>query len=374
MKNVKNILTFSVFSFVIIALSLMFVLSPDGKVSKSERRSLKSFEEVLTAENPFGEFESYFLDQFPLRDSFRTIKAVVNTDFLKKNDNNKIYKHNGSIIKIEDKLDEKQTNITINLINSVIEKFFKEHDVYYSVIPDKHYYASKENSYPAMDYEKMLSMLSENVNAQYIDIIDKLSLSDYYTTDSHWSQEKITDVAQALVDGMSPDEITLVPDGEGFKVNKLEPFYGVYYGQSALSAAPDKIYYLTSENTDSMKMTVINDKGYPQTHSVYTLDKFNNVDPYDVFTAGAQPFITIENPKAKSGKHLVLFRDSFGSSIAPIFAEGYSKVTMVDLRYMFPDALSMMLGRVEKDADVLFLYSTGLINGGGTLRGFMSEK
>lgn len=371
MKNIKNILNFSVFSLIVVFLSVFFLLKPDLKVSEAERRPLKSFDEVTSAENPFGEFESYFLDQFPFRDSFRAVKAFVNNEILIKNDNNKLYKYNGSVIKLEDKLDEKQTDITINLVNDVITKFFKDKKVYISVVPDKHYYASAENGYPAMDYEKMFSLIQEKVGAEYIDITEKLSLSHYYTTDSHWSQDKITDVAQHLADKMGND-FKLMPES-GYKINTLEPFYGVYYGQFAQKISPDKLNYLTSENTMSMKMTVINEKGMPETHPVYTVDKFSNVDPYDVFTAGAQSYITIENPGAKSNKHLILFRDSFGSSIAPLFAEGYSKVTMVDLRYMFPDALGMMLGRITDDTDVLFLYSTGLINGGGTLRGFMSK-
>ena len=373
MKNknvIKNVLTFAVFSVVVLSLSVSFLILPDEKTSKAERRPLKAFEEVTQAENPFNEFEEYFLDQFPMRDGFRTIKAVVNTSLFNKNDNNKLYVHNGSIIKIEDKLDEKQTFYTVELVNSVVDKYFKDNQVYFSIIPDRHFYASAENGYPSMDYNKLYSIIRENVNAQFIDITTELELDDYYTTDSHWSQDKIVDVAQFLCSKMS-EEIELYADEE-FKVESLEPFYGVYHGQSALNLPSDKINYLTSENTDSMKMTVINDKGIPEVCPVYTLDKFSNVDSYDVFTAGAQPYITIENPNAKSDKQLILFRDSFGSSIAPIFAEGYKKVIMVDLRYMFPDALAGLMGRVPEDADILFLYSTGLINGGGTLRQFMS--
>jgi len=369
---IKNILNFAVFSIITVALSLSFLLTPDESISKAERRPLMKFEEVVKAENPFEKFESYMLDQFPMREGFRKIKALFFMDVLHKNDNNDIYKHNGTVVKIEDTLDEAQVNKTINLMNQIISTYYSDREVFYSVIPDKHYYASQENGYPAMDYSKLLAMLDENVNADYIDITGTLELSDYYSTDSHWSQEKIVDTAQLLAFSMS-SEINLIPDG-GYTENVLDPFYGVYYGQSALSLPPDKIYYLTSKYTSSMKMTVVNDKGYPETHPVYTLDKFSNVDPYDVFTAGAQPFITIENPNANSKKELVLFRDSFGSSIAPLFAQGYSKVTMIDLRYMFPDAIGMFMRTLPEDADILFLYSTGLINGGGTLRGFMSQK
>ena len=394
MRNIKNIANITVFCLVVFGLAFAVILLPDTEISKSERRLLYKYEQLwdklvpeekeisfssyVEAVDPVQEIESYFLDQFPLRDKFREIKAFVYLDLFKKNDNNKIYKYEDTIIKIEDTLDEKQVGLTVNLMNSVIDRVFPNNKVHYSIVPDKHYIASKENGYPAMDYDKMLSILKENVKAEYIDITGDLELSDYYTTDSHWSQDKITDVAQRLVDSMG-NEINLTPEN-GWKKNELSPFYGVYYGQSALNVAPDKIVYLTSDNTENMTMTAMDDLGKTKKHPVYTLSMFENVDPYDVFTAGASPFVVIENPNAKSDKELFLIRDSFGSSIAPLFAEGYSKVTMIDLRYLTPDLLVpnafgvSILGEIPEDADVLFLYSTGLVNGGGTLKNFMTSK
>ena len=70
--------------------------------------------------------------------------------------------------------------------------------------------------------------------------------------------------------------------------------------------------------------------------------------------------ISIENPNSKNNKELLLFRDSFGSSIAPLLIQNYSKITLVDLRYIS----SKMLGEFIKfnDQDVLFLYSTVVLN------------
>jgi len=63
---------------------------------------------------------------------------------------------------------------------------------------------------------------------------------------------------------------------------------------------------------------------------------------------------------------LVIFRDSFGSSIAPLFAQGYKKITLVDIRYMHPDMLEHY---VEfENQDVLFLYSTLVLNNAETLK------
>ena len=361
MKNIKHYLNICVFLLTIGVLSMTFIIGEDKAISVAERRPLKSFEEAVSAENPFKEIESYFLDQFPFRDTFRRIKAFLNNDVLKKNDNNNIYTIDGTVVKIEDTLDENQLNYAVDMINKLIHKYAKNNRVYYSIIPDKHYFASQINGYPALDYEKLLNFVSENLKkAEYIDIFPLLELSDYYKTDSHWSQDKILDIADKLVSTMSPG-VTVIPDGEFYKENVLSPFYGVYYGQSALTLAPEKIKYLTSKDTESMKMTIILDNGQKQHLPVYVPKYFTNIDPYDIFTAGAQPIVIIENVNATNDKELVLFRDSFSSSIAPLMIQSFSKITVVDIRYIASAALRGMVDFENADS-VLFLYSTVLLN------------
>ena len=85
-----------------------------------------------------------------------------------------------------------------------------------------------------------------------------------------------------------------------------------------------------------------------------------------MFLSGSKSLLTIENPNATTDKELIIFRDSFGSSIAPLLAEGYAKITLVDIRYMSPN----MLGNFMEftDQDVLFLYSTGVLNNSITIK------
>ncbi len=369
MKKLRLVLNICVFCLVIGALSAAFVLMPDGKISVAERRPLKQFDEVKNAENPFEEIEGYYLDQFPFRDSFRALKAFLYNDVFFKMDNNKIYQYGLSVIKIEDKLDEAQVEYAADNINKVIDRLLDDtNNVYLSIIPDKHYFAAQPSGRPSLDYEKLIGLVTDKVQgAEYIDITQLLELSDYYKTDSHWSQDKIVDVAEALVSEMNAGA-TVTPE-EGFEVKTLSPFYGVYFGQAAISLEPDEIKYLTSSGMSESVMTVINDMGKPETYPVYTTDMFTNVDPYDVFCAGAKPFITIQNPNASSDRELIVFRDSFGSSIAPLLSNAYSKVTLIDLRYMVPNFAASMAD--FEGADVLFLYSTGLLNSGRILKDFM---
>ena len=56
----------------------------------------------------------------------------------------------------------------------------------------------------------------------------------------------------------------------------------------------------------------------------------------------------------------MIFRDSFGSSIAPIMSTAYSEIVLIDLRYIMSESLSEYVD--FENADVLFLYSTLLLN------------
>ena len=86
----------------------------------------------------------------------------------------------------------------------------------------------------------------------------------------------------------------------------------------------------------------------------------------DVFLSGAKSLLTIENPNATTDRELVVFRDSFGSSMVPLLVRDYAKVTLVDIRYLS----SQLLGRFMEfnGQDVLFLYSTLVLNNSTTIK------
>jgi hypothetical protein len=107
--------------------------------------------------------------------------------------------------------------------------------------------------------------------------------------------------------------------------------------------------------------------GMMNSSEVYDMEKAEGKDPYELFLSGNQPYVRITNPANPEGKRLVVFRDSFGSSIAPLLAQGYSEVILLDLRYLS----SAFVGKVGIDfrnADVLFLYSTLLLNSSTGMR------
>ena len=78
------------------------------------------------------------------------------------------------------------------------------------------------------------------------------------------------------------------------------------------------------------------------------------------------PLLTIYNDKNTSGKELIIFRDSYGSSLAPLLLSSYSKITLVDTRYISPTILGNYINFDNKD--VLFIYSISIINNSYSLK------
>ncbi len=360
MKRFKDILTIILFAGIMFGFGLAHILLPDGDVSLSERRKLTQMPE-LTAEAVFsggfsGELEEYILDQFPLREQFRRLHSAIRIDLMRQNDVNGLWLSDGHIFKNEDPLDESQVLYGAGVIDRVCKDYLDGMNIFYSIIPDKGYFAPEENNREKFDYEHLAELMTQTVeHAEYIDIFDTLSLDDYYKTDTHWSQDKIFSTVYKLAEAMGVSDDITPP--EEYTVSELYPFYGVYYGQAALSAEPDTLYYLTSVYTENAKVSGIEST---VSEDVYAVDKFNGLDGYDVFLSGAQPIVEIECPNAASERELIIFRDSFGSSIAPLFTGAYSKITLIDLRYI---ASPLLEDYVEfAGQDVLFLYSAQLLN------------
>jgi hypothetical protein len=127
---------------------------------------------------------------------------------------------------------------------------------------------------------------------------------------------------------------------------------------------PDELWLLRNEMLDGCRVYNHETGKYG---SIYDRTKLSGDDLYEVFLSGSVSLLTIENPNATTDRELILFRDSFGSSMAPLLVQGYKRVTLVDIRYL-PTA---MLDRFVKfqGQDVLFLYSTLVLNNGQTLQG-----
>lgn len=350
------------FISIIVGFFLLNTILPDKEISFSERRKLKLFPSItldnLFAGKTIDDFESYTLDQFAFRDSFRSLKASIELNIFNKLDNNNIFVSDDNIFKIDYPLKEKEVLKFTSKLNNITSKYFKNNNVYLGIVPEKNYYL-EDNKHLKIDYDYLISLVNSNIkNIEYIDLTKSLTLEDYYYTDLHWRQESLDKVVTTLSEKMN-FQIT----DKDYIVESYSPFYGAYYGQSALNVKPDTINYLTNNIIENAIVTNLEDK---TSNSVYNKNKLGTLDSYDVFLSGATPFLEIVNPLYEGTKELIIFRDSFGSSLAPLLIEGYSKITLIDLRYVNLATVEQLIE--FNTQDVLFLYSTLVINSSSILR------
>lgn len=362
-KKVKSIAV--TFSFLIalaflVGMCVKMYLHPVA-TSESERRPLSQFPTEVTWESivdrtSIEKFEDYSVDQFPFREFFRSLKAKFQLNVLGLAENNGLAVKDGYIAKIGQEFTGELVEYSVGRLQYVYEKFLKENggDKFVALVPDKNYFLGEEYGYPSPDYEELKEIVKEKLSGMtYVELFDLLELSDYYRTDTHWSQDKIGGVADKLLTELGAiDRVT-----GNYKEETLYPFYGVYYGQSALQPEPDTITYLTSDILDAC---TVYDYETGKTSGIYDFEKFEGKDGYDFFLSGTKALLRIDNPKATTDEELIIFRDSFGSSITPLLAEGYKSIYLVDIRYVTPDLLDRFIDFENKD--VLFLYSALILN------------
>ena len=365
-NKIKNIITVILFGAVVLSFSLMAIFGEKKKYTESERRALEAFPEV-SAKTIFSgdfssDFEKYATDNFPFRDYFRGIKNFSELYLFGKEDTNGLYIKDGHISKLEYPENEKMVNNAAEKITDIYETYLsgKAENIYVSVIPDKGKFLAEDKL--SLDYEGFEERFVSKIPfAKHIKISHLLKADDYYKTDSHWKQEKITGIARYIAEKMGAEGTRIK-----YNVKTLEkPFYGVYAGQSALPCDADEMRYLTNETLEKAVVKYY-DTGLPKEGGMYDMKKADGKDPYEMFLSGSMPLITIENTDLEDGKELIIFRDSFGSSIAPLLSLKYRKTTVIDIRYVQSDFLGNLVDFSNKD--VLFLYSTTMLNNSNVLR------
>lgn len=291
-------------------------------------------------------------------DRFDSVKSALAYFGIGRLEDGDYYMADGHISRLDFPVNDRMLEHAADRFAFVYETFLQNCDakVYLSVVPDKNYFLAGENGYKSYDYQALVDSITEKADyMQYIDIFPLLSLDDYYRTDSHWRQEEILPVAQVLLEAMGRE----IRQSD-YSIKSLpQPFKGAYAGEIALPVKAEPLYYLTNSVLDGCTVTSYN-TGKALPASMYNMEKASGRDPYEMFLSGNDALITIDNPGAENEQELIIFRDSFGSSIAPLLVESYSKITLVDLRYIS----SAMLGNFIEfsDQDVLFLYSSTLLN------------
>ena len=341
------------FSIIIISVGLISLILKDNKISLIERRKLTITSDV--SKDFFDNIEDYLSDQFPLRNFLLSLNSSYERDILGNKEKNDVYVVDDIIYEKNYPLNEKSINDFVNKINYIKDKFFKNNKTYYSIIPDKAYFLD-EDKYLKLNYNKLINSLN-NLTGEYINIIDKVKIDDYYKTDIHIKQESWLKLVPYLSQKLGFNYYNI-----NYQKKVYNDFYGASYSK-VINGNKDELTYLVNSYQDSL---IVNHLEYGNKY-LYDIDKLGQTDSYDIFLSGPSSFIEIINNNSISDKELIVFRDSFGSSLMPLLSPYYSKITLIDLRYISSDMLNNYLV-TNNNQEVLFLYSTLIINDSNILK------
>ncbi len=268
-----------------------------------------------------------------------------------------VYVYEGYAVSTEAAYDQKSLDYAAQKFRQLYDSYLTGNagHIYLSVIPDKGSFTMPPEGYtPASAQETAEALLAQLDFVQYADIAPGLTLADYYRTDPHWRQECLISTAQTLAQAMG------VPPAGDFRENTVDaPFYGTYADKAA-----DTLRYLTSDVLDAC---TVYDYETEAQETLYDLSAVDTDTPYDLYLQGSRSLLRIDSPLAATDKTLVVFRDSFGSSLIPLLSESYRTIYAVDIRYLS----SQLLGRfltLDGSEDVLFLYSTIVLQNSRTMK------
>ena len=267
----------------------------------------------------------------------------------------------------EKELDETSIDRAIGKFQTFAEDYCGEAErVFLALIPSKNGYLNAENGHLNEAEFAILQSVYDKWGRNFIDLSVCLDLEDYYRTDPHWRQERLGFVLRELGAALEFEVDIIDDDGvltENWTEEVLTTEYIGVYGDE-VDGVPAEV--MTVLHHPDMEGYIVRNGETGEEMPLYDTEKLTERDPYELFVGGPLSLVTIENPNAGNDRHLVVVRDSFASALLPLLAQSYAKVTAVDIRYMMPNLVGNFVDFT--DADVLFLYSSTVLNNSITLK------
>ncbi len=361
----------------VLALPVIFIISPRKEFSENENRYLTGFPELGWRQIREGAFmdglTDYASDHFPFRDFWIGLKTKVELASGKKEINGIFIAEDGYLIEAYEKPanteriagvlknfaktvggQERENSIEMRLMLvptavTVYEEKLPEHAVVKDQMETAEYIYGA-TGIPAVDCSGLLMEWKEEGDL-------------YYRTDHHWTTLgayagylaycREMGFTPAALDEMDAQAVT-------------DDFCGTLYSKAGdYGRKGDEIVIytnpadrLTVEYTDTGEIS----------DSLYNLEYADKKDKYSLFLNNLHPLVEISNEAAGADRELVLIKDSYANSMVPFLVHHFRKVYVFDTRY-YMDGPSSFIAEHPGVTDVLLLYNMNTLDGDSGIRG-----
>lgn len=353
-------ITSAVFVLIVFGVLVLSAAMPDREKSESENRVLKQFPSITLSgifDGTFMKnFETYFNDQFPFRDSLIAFKSGFERTLGKTQEN-------GVYIGKDNFLFEEQAKVEsqkLSELTDAVSKFSASHkklkkafilspnssDILTDKLPAKLKLEDRSKAFSTV--KKALSSFSW-VDCKAIFEKQKKKEDLFYRTDHHWT----TRAAYLTFKNLAAQWKLDVKDKNYSFYTVSDSFCGTLSSTAAVNDSADRIEICVPKKQEG-KYTVLYESSGRKTASLFEKDKLSQKNQYEVFLGGNYDKVIISTA-AETTASLLVFKDSYANCLLPMLTPYFSKIVVIDPRY-FSDSLK---GIMEENqfSHILFLYN-----------------
>lgn len=362
MRKRIEIASAALFLVFVIGFAAAFWIVPDADFSEEENRPLAKFPSFSVESLLDGSFSdginTYFADQFPIRDLFVGIKGVTETASLKGENNGVLLGKNGQLavrlftmyksrLERTEDMDYYYSDtvaMSIDALNAYAEQ---EKRPLVTLLPPRAIdTASSALSYPQEISDALHEQLASGISekAGWIDVLpmmrERYEAGDYicYRTDHHWTTLgaylAYCEVMKAF--GM---EDAIIPE-DSFSVEQIPEFYGTSWSKAGCKFVPADTMELWSLGNDDAFVTtcyaskmikgedgkpVEGKEAYKSFSGWLERSHLAGKDKYAAFLDGTHNELTVFSENEKR-ERLLLAKDSYANSMVPFLAQHFDLV------------------------------------------------
>ena len=364
MKITKWIMSGSLMVFLVL-ISIGSFVAKDREFSENENRYLAQFPEISLDSIINCDFqeglEKYINDQILGRDEWITIKTAIQK-FVGDTEIGGAYvgKDGYDFEKItQDDVDQRLVDRNI----AQIQKFFEtasgtidKSRLSFLLVPTSGLILADKlpANAPLFDQTAVIESVEAAMqDYNFVDVRDVLTAHKedgvYYRTDHHW-----TSLGALLAYGEYCQSIGGSFDVSDYKETIVtEKFRGSLYSKILdYDSAFDTIkLFEKGSGNKSFVVTLDGEKA----EGFYHYNQLEEKDKYLFFFGGNYAEVVISGSVENTGRNLLLIKDSFANCFAPLVAEDYDNVYMIDMRFFRGDMQEYM--EANNITDVLVLYN-----------------
>ena len=172
----------------------------------------------------------------------------------------------------------------------------------------------------------------------------------YYRTDHHWTGEGAYAAYRLFMETAGRQALTY----DSFYHHTVAGYVGSTRSRSALWLTAPDVLTIDEPMDAAVTLSFSDEEGtYP---SLFFYDHLKEYDWYPLFLDGNHPVTLVDNGSApEDAPTLLLVKDSFGNTLAPLLVPSYRRIVLVDPRY-YRGSVADLCAQYQAE-EILFCYS-----------------